>query len=136
MRTIIPAAYAGSWASVVALLFLGMSGLQSFFGDWGIATGLGQRLCGIGEALYGASGLLAALGALLRRRWALWVCLAFSVSLGITAGLAAVAWGEANLITGIASGGLGFLIGMVLRWGITHRIDGGNRSPSKPDESV
>ena len=106
------------WVSVVFLLFLGVSGLQSFFSDWGLASTLGQKLCGIGQATFGSCGLLAGVGAILKRRWAGPAALAFAVSGGITAGLASVVWGETSLATGAASGALGFLIGLLLYWGI------------------
>jgi len=115
------------WVSVVFLLFLGASGLQSFFGDWGLVSTLGQRLCSIGQVTYGSCGLLAGVGAILKRRWAGPAALAFAVSGGMTAGLASVAWGETNLATGIASGALGFLVGILLYWGI-----GGRIPPRKP----
>ncbi len=109
------------WASVVLLLFFGVSGLQSFLGDWGLAGTFGQKLCGVGQATFGTCGLLAGVGAILKRSWAGPVALAFAVSGGMTAGLASVAWGDSNLATGIASGGLGFLIGILLYWGIADR---------------
>ena len=107
----------GFWVSVVFLLFFGVSGLQSFFSDWGLASTLGQKLCGIGQATFGTCGLLAGVGAILKRRWARPAALAFVVSVGITAGLASVVWGETNLATGVASGAFGFLIGILLYWG-------------------
>ena len=116
------------WVSVVFLLFLGISGLQSFFGDWGLASNLGQRLCGVGQASFGTCGLLAGVGAIYKRKWAGPAAIAFAVSGGITTGLASVAWADANLVTGIASGALGFLLGIVLFWGI-----GGCVPPSKPE---
>jgi len=116
------------WASVVLLLFFGVSGLQSFFGDWGHSGTLGQKLCGVGQATFGTCGLLAGAGAILKRSWAGPVALAFAVSGGITAGLAPVAWGDSNLATGIASGGLGFLIGILLYWGVADRA-----TPSEAD---
>ena len=53
------------WASAVFLLFLGVSGLQGFFEDWGLANTLGQRLCGVGQVIFGICGLLAGVGAIL-----------------------------------------------------------------------
>ena len=116
------------WASVVFLLFLGVSGLQGFFEDWGLANTLGQRLCGVGQVIFGTCGLLAGVGAILKRKWAGAAAVAFAVSGGITAGLASMAWGGSNLVTGIASGALGFLLGIVLFWGI-----GGRVPPPEPE---
>ena len=110
------------WVSAVFLLFLGGSGLQSFFNDWELAGTLGQKATGMGQVLFGVCGLLAGVGAILKRTWAGPLTLAFAVLAGVTAGLASVAWGGSNLATGIASGGLGFLIGMLLYWGILGRI--------------
>ncbi len=97
---------------------MGASGIQTFLGDWELISTLGQRLCGIGQATYGTCALVAGVGAILKRRWTRPAARAFVVSVGITAGLASVAWGETNLATGIASGALGFLIGILLYWGI------------------
>jgi hypothetical protein len=110
------------WVSVAFLLFFGVSGLQSFFNDWGLASSLGQKFCGIGQATFGTCGLLAGVGAILKRRWAGSAALAFAVAGGITAALASVAWGETNLATGVASGAFGFLIGLLLYWGIDGRV--------------
>ena len=108
----------GFWASVVFLLFLGASGCQSFFGDWGDVETLGQRLCNIGQAAFGVLGILAGIGAILKRTWAGSAALGFAVAAAITAGLAPVVWGGANVATGIGSGFLGLLIGLVLYLGI------------------
>jgi len=116
------------WASVGFLLFFGLSGLQSFLGDWGLATTFGQKLCGVGQATFGTCGLLAGVGAILKRGWAGPIALIFALSGGITAGLASVVWGGSNLGTGAASGGLGFLIGILLYWGI-----GGRAIPATAD---
>jgi len=108
----------GFWVSVVFLLFLGASGCQSFFGDWSDVQTLGQRVCNIGQAVFGVFGLVAGTGAILKRRWAGPAALGFAVSAGITAGLAPVVWGGTNVATGIGSGALGLLIGLVLYFGI------------------
>ena len=78
-------------------------------------------ICTIGQAVFGTCGVTAAVGAVLRREWAGPFALAFAVSAGITAGVASVAWGESGLGTGIASGGLGLLVGVLLYWGISDR---------------
>ena len=108
----------GFWASVVFLLFLGASGCQSFFGDWGDVETLGQRICNLGQAVYGILGLVAGVGAMLKQRWAESAALGFAAAAGTTAGLAPVVWGGTNVATGLASGALGLLIGLVLYLGI------------------
>jgi hypothetical protein len=108
----------GFWVSVVFLLFLGASGCQSFFGDWGDVETLGQRICNIGQGVFGVFGLLAGIGAILKHRWAGSAALGFAVSGGITAGLASVAWGGSSVATGVGSGALGLLLGLVLYLGI------------------
>ena len=107
------------WASAAFLLFLGLSGIQSFVSDWPLVTTLGQRVCTIGQAVFGTFGLLAGLGAAFRRKWAESAALVFSVSGGLTAGLATVVWGHSGLGTAIASGGLGLLLGILLYMGIS-----------------
>ena len=108
----------GFWVSVAFLLFLGASGCQNFFGDWGDVETLGQRACNIGQAVFGLSGLLAGVGAILKRPWAQPAALAFAVSAGITSGLASVVWGGTNVATGFGSGALGLLLGLVLYLGL------------------
>jgi hypothetical protein len=109
------------WISVVLLFLLGLSGLQSFLGDWSLATTLGQRISTVGQGVFGACGVLAGTGAVLKRKWGEVAALAFAVSAGITAGLASMAWGGSGLGAGFASGCLGFLIGILLYWGISPR---------------
>ena len=116
MRTVV------FWVSVAFLLFLGLSGLQSFIGDWGFASTLAQKICGVGQVAFGVCGVLAGVGAIFHRRWAGPVALAFAIFGGLTAGLASVAWGEESPATGLASGALGFLIGILLYWGIGGRV--------------
>jgi hypothetical protein len=118
------------WASATFLLFLGLSGLQSFVSDWSLAETVGQRLCTVGQATYGACGIVAGAGAILKKSWAGVFALAFAISAGLTAGLASVAWGGADLATGVASGGLGLLIGILLYWGI-----GGSTGSADPEPS-
>lgn len=109
------------WVSVVFLLFLGLSGIQSCLSDWELAANLGQRACTIGQAAFGLFGISAGVGAILKRQWAGPAALAFAVSAGLTAGLASVVWGESGFGTGVASGGLGMLLGILLYLGITYR---------------
>ena len=116
------------WVSVVFLLFLGLSGVQNFFRDWGLVGTLGQMLSGLGQLTFGASGLLAGVGAVLKQWWARPAALVFAVSGGITAALSSIAWGGADMVTGIASGVLGFLIGILLYWGIGRRS-----TPTQPE---
>jgi hypothetical protein len=107
------------WASIAFLLFLGLSGIQSCLSDWSLVTTPAQRACTIGQAVFGTFGLLAGIGAVIKRRWAGPAALVFAVSGGLTAGLATVAWGGAGLGTGVASGGLGLLLGTLLYLGIS-----------------
>jgi hypothetical protein len=107
------------WASVAFLIFLGLSGIQSSISDWPVAGNFGQRLCSVGQAVFGLSGLLAGLGAMFKRPWAAPVTLVFAISGGLTAGLATVVWGGSGLGGGIGSGALGILLGMLLYLGVT-----------------
>lgn len=105
--------------SVGFLLFLGVSGVQGAWTDWALAETIGQGSCTVVKGLFGLLGVLAGSGALLRRDWAGSVALASAVAGGVTAGLSTVAWGGENLPTGLASGALGFLLGVLLYWGIS-----------------
>ena len=133
MCTIIRSGPIRFWGALF-LLFFGVAELQSIAGDWVLTMTPGQKLCGIGQVILGFSGVLAGVGAILRRQWAVWVGQTFVVSAGITAGMASVAWGETNLITGIASGGLGLIVGILPYWGITERVPVGIVSPTNPIE--
>jgi hypothetical protein len=108
----------GFWVSVVLLLFLGLSGIQSFFGDWGDVETLGQRACNVGQAAFGVSGLLAGLGAIFRKSWAGPVALGFAVSAGLTAGIAPVVWGGSEIAVGFGSGAVGLLLGLLFFLGV------------------
>lgn len=107
------------WASVAFLIFLGLSGIQSCINDWSSASTLGQKLCSVGQAVFGVSGLLAGSGAMLKKPWAGPLTMIFAISGGVTAGIATVVWGGAGIGAGIGSGGLGLLLGMVLYLGVT-----------------
>ena len=85
------------WEAFVAEGHRGLSGLQSFLGDWSLATTLGQRISTVGQGVFGACGVLAGTGAVLKRKWGEVAALAFAVSAGITAGLASMAWGGSGL---------------------------------------
>jgi hypothetical protein len=106
------------WTSVVLMGFLGLSGVQGAIGDWSLVTTLGQRLSVLGQGTFGVCGVVAGVGAILKRSWAGAFAAAFAISAGVTAGLASVFWGGSNLATGIASGGLGLLIGFLLYRGV------------------
>ena len=108
----------GYWVSVALLLYMGLSGLQGFFTDWPLVENLGQRLVGVAQVTFGLAGLAAAVGALLKKPWTGMVALVFSFGTGAAAGLAPVFWGDAGPLTGVASGGLGFLIGYLLYLGV------------------
>ena len=118
----------GFWISAFLLLFLGLSGVQGSVGDWGDAETLGQRVCTIGQGVFGILGLVAGTGAVLKRRWAGTVALAFAGAAAVTSGLASVAWGGSGIGVGIASGALGLLLGLLLYLGV--------RSPDGPLEKV
>jgi hypothetical protein len=107
------------WTSAAFLIFLGLSGIQSWISDWPVAATPGQRLCTVGQALFGVSGLLAGFGAVLKRPWAAPFAMVFAVSAGATAGLASVVWGGSGVGVGIGSGALGLLLGTVLYLGVT-----------------
>jgi len=106
------------WVSVALLLYVGLAGLQGFFDDLDGVENLGQRLANVSQLLYGSAGLGAATGAILKRSWTGKVALVFAFGAGSTAGLASVFWGESGIPTGLASGGLGFLIGYLLYLGV------------------
>lgn len=109
------------WVSVAFLIFFAIDGLQSLIGNWGVADTPGQRLCGLGQAVFGGAGLLAGVGAILKWSLARPAAKVFALSWGITAGVASVAWGGAHTIAGAASGLLGTGIGFLLYWGISGR---------------
>jgi hypothetical protein len=115
------------WASVVFLIFLGLSGLQSSLTDWRLVETMGQAVCVLGQATFGGAGLLAGVGAILNRSWARACAMVFALACGMTAGLSSVVWGSADYGTGIASGALGLLLGILLYLG----IDGGRGSPAQ-----
>lgn len=122
----------GFWISAFLLLFLGLSGVQGFFGDWGDVETLGQRVATIGQGVFGVLGLVAGAGAVLKRRWAGTAALAFALSVGFTAAFASVAWGGSGLGVGLASGALGLLLGLVLFLGVRGPVDPEERAPAEP----
>jgi len=118
----------GFWLSVVFLLLLGVAGLEGFLNDFDQVETLGQRIHTLAQVSFGIAGVAAAIGAILRERWARTVALVFAFSVALTAGLAPVVWGDAGTASGIASAGLAFLIGMVLYLGVA-----GGREKTEPE---
>ncbi|MGD2122808.1 MAG: hypothetical protein PVJ76_13730 [Gemmatimonadota bacterium] len=124
------------WGSAALLLFLGLSGVQSFFSDWPLASNPGQRLCTVGQGVFGISGLLAGLGSTFKKRWAAPFALVFAVSAGGTAGLATVVWAGSGLGAGIGSGALGLLLGILLYLGVSGCPPGSKEGPTKDPEEA
>ena len=112
MRTI------GFVLSVGFLLFIGGSGIQGFLADWALVETPMQRAANVGQLAMAVTGLGAGLGAILKRAWTPKVARGFVGAVTFTAGVAVMAWGGEGALTGLFSGGLGFLIGYVLYLGV------------------
>lgn len=104
--------------SVALLLFLGVSGIQSFLGDWGLVETLMQRASNLGQLAFAMAGLGAGAGALLKRPWTGKAALFFAGAVAFTAWAGPVAWGEAGPLRSLLDAGLGFLLGFVLYLGV------------------
>ena len=104
--------------SVALLLFLGVSGIQSFLGDWGLVENLMQRASNLGQLVFAMAGLGAGAGALLKRPWTGKAALVFAGAVAFTAWAGPVAWGEAGPFRSLLDAGLGFLLGFVLYLGV------------------
>ena len=104
--------------SVALLLFFGVSGIQSFLGDWGLAETVSQRLANLGQLVFAVAGLTAGTGAILKRGWTGKATLVFAGAVAFTAWAGPVAWGEAGIFRSLLDGVLGFLVGCVLYLGV------------------
>jgi hypothetical protein len=92
------------WTGVVLLVVVSLLGVQSAIGQLSEAATAGQWICTWTQWGYAVTGLVAAAGLLLRRSWhrpALWT---WALCITITGGLAAVVWGGAGPLAGLAAG--------------------------------
>jgi hypothetical protein len=112
----------GAWIAVAFLLLTGASGIQGSMSDWAQAEGPGQRTCTVAVALMGFLGVGGAVGALFRRSWTRHVILAWGLCVALASALAPMAWGDAGLATGVASGILGAGLAALTYVGIRRRV--------------
>jgi hypothetical protein len=92
------------WIGIVLLVAVSLLGLQSAIGQLSEAATTGQWICTWTQWGYAVAGIVAAAGLLMRRSWcrpALWI---WAACVAVTGGLAAVVWGGAGPLAGLAAG--------------------------------
>ena len=92
------------WIGIVLLVAVSLLGLQAAIGQMSDAATMGQWTCTWTQWGYAGTGLVAAVGLMLRRGWhrpALWI---WTVCITVTGGLAPVVWGGSGPLVGFAAG--------------------------------
>ena len=111
------------WVVAIAVLFLtGVAGLSDGPGDFRGANTGWQFTVAIGVTLYGVTGLVAAVGLALRKRWSLRVAQLWGAVITYTAAVASFAYTEAEVSVGtkafaaIAGGVVTAIIAALIVW--------------------
>jgi hypothetical protein len=112
----------GTVLAVAFVLVTGASGVQGFVSDWSQASTTGQTLCTVCVGFMGLFGVGSAVGAMYRRSWGVGVMVGWGLSLTLASGLAPVAWADAGVASGIASGVLGAGLAALTYLGIRGRL--------------
>jgi hypothetical protein len=112
----------GTWIAVAFLLLTGASGIQGSMSDWAQAVGPGQRACTVAVALMGFLGIGGAVGTFFRRGWTRPVVLGWGLCVALASALAPIAWADAGLATGAASGALGAALAALTYLGTRRRV--------------
>lgn len=110
------------WFLWLLLIALSIASLNSAHDDFRIAKGPGQNLVTWSAVTNGVSGIAAAIGMLLRKRWCLTALIVWASS-GVVAGtVATVAYGEAPICAAIAAGACTAVVVLLVYFGVRKAI--------------
>lgn len=107
----------------ILLVLLGMTGalgLYNGINEWGDAQNRLQQSVTAAVLLYGVAGVAATYALAMRRRWAIWAAVAWSIGTTWAGTVAVVAYGgeEASSIGVVAAGCACLLIAAAMIWGV------------------
>lgn len=91
------------------------------------AVTLGQQVAAATQCAYGVLGVLAIAALLARRRVAGALFVAWSLAVIVTATVAPVVWGQADVSTGLYSGVIAVVITALVTWGARRHVEHGLR---------
>jgi hypothetical protein len=110
------------WFLWILVAVLSVTSARTGISDFSDAVGVGQRLVSYGGFTAGAAGIAVCVGMLLRRNWTLPCAILCFAGSTLAAALAPVAYGNAPLFVGIASGLAALLVLVLIYMGIRRVI--------------
>lgn len=106
------------WFLWLVLMAVSVASLNSAHDDFRIAEGLGQNVVTWSAFTNGLSGIAAAIGMLMRKKWCLMALIVWGVSCTVAATVATVAYGEAPIYAAIAGGACTAVIAVLVYFGV------------------
>jgi len=95
-----PVRAAGRWVAALVLLGTGVTGLANGVGEIDGVTNVAQGFVTAGVLLYGALGVPAGVGVLMKRRWGLALAAAWAVTVSLVGPAAAAFYGGQPVLSG------------------------------------
>ena len=100
----------------LALLFLAWNGLAGGVNQLPESHTPGQIAQTLLQFAFGLFSLLSLITSFRARRWNRLILAAWTISIGLAAGLASVAWGGTSLAIGFLSGVAAFAVALAIAW--------------------
>jgi hypothetical protein len=123
---------AARWLALTLVAATAVFGSINAIDEFGDGATFWQRSVGVAVSMYAILSWVLLLAVWRRRRWAVWIAVAWAVSATWAAAVSTVAWGNAPIAAAAGAGLSCVLLGAWVAWATRDALRSGKPDPAKP----